>query len=177
MLEDIQEANGVLVELATSMLEDISKKSFDKSPTSLNGIINRIAEKWMSEYSWVKVNISVNILEEYRISEDIARVIFDNLILNSIQQNTHKDILDIDIVIKGTSDAVTVIYRDNGVGLGRAYLKEPFRILEVHETSRDDGHGLGMWIVHNSIRSVQGGVEIIDGNKGFLIEFRLGETR
>lgn len=177
LLEDIQVANGVLVELATSMLEDISKKSFDKSPTSLIGIINRIAEKWKSEYSWVEVNISVNISEEYRISEDIARVIFDNLILNSIQQNIHKDILNIDIVIKGTSDAVTVIYRDNGVGLVKAYLKEPFRILEVHETSRDDGHGLGMWIVHNSIRSVQGGVEVIDGSKGFLIEFRLGETR
>ena len=47
-------------------------------------------------------------------------------------------------------------------------------ILEVHETSREDGHGLGMWIVNNTVIDTGGEISKIYNNKGFNIEFYLG---
>lgn len=55
------------------------------------------------------------------------------------------------------------------------YINDPMRILEVHESSRENGHGLGMWIVHNTIRMAGGDVISIDGHNGFHFNFELGE--
>ena len=67
-----------------------------------------------------------------------------------------------------------MIYSDNGKGLTSKYKYDPMRILEVHETSREKGHGIGMWIVNNTIISSGGEVLTIEGLNGFKIEFLLG---
>lgn len=68
-----------------------------------------------------------------------------------------------------------LIDEDSGVGLPPKYINDPMRILEVHESSRENGHGLGMWIVHNTIRMTGGDVISIDGHNGFHFNFELGE--
>ena len=45
--------------------------------------------------------------------------------------------------------------------------------LYIIETSRKNGHGLGMWIVNNSIQYTGGTVVSIDGNNGFEFMFTL----
>ena len=57
------------------------------------------------------------------------------------------------------------------------YRNEPRRILEVHESSRKNGHGLGMWIVNNSIKMSNGTIIDINGNNGFSFEFTLGDVK
>jgi len=63
----------------------------------------------------------------------------------------------------------------NGKGLPPKFRFDPMRILEVHETSRRNGHGIGMWIVNNTIIGTGGEVTEINGLNGFKIEFRIGE--
>lgn len=54
------------------------------------------------------------------------------------------------------------------------------KILNVHETSRENGHGLGMWITNNTIIKTSGEIEEIKNildkgvNRGFYMSFRLG---
>ena len=48
------------------------------------------------------------------------------------------------------------------------------KILEVHETTRRNGHGLGMWIVHNTCVMSGGDIQCIEGNDGFHISFTIG---
>ena len=48
-------------------------------------------------------------------------------------------------------------------------------ILEPHESSRVGGHGLGMWIVNNTIKLLGGDIKSIQGIEGFLIEFYIRE--
>lgn len=48
------------------------------------------------------------------------------------------------------------------------------KILEVHETTRTNGHGLGMWIVNNTCIMSGGEIQKIGGEKGFEIEFIIG---
>ena len=48
------------------------------------------------------------------------------------------------------------------------------KILEVHETTRQNGHGLGMWIVNNTIKMAKGEIKNICGSDGFQITFTIG---
>ena len=68
------------------------------------------------------------------------------------------------------------MYSDDGRGLDPKYLDKPEKILVVHETTRKKGHGLGMWIVNNTIVMSGGQIERITGRNGFSIEFTLGGT-
>lgn len=68
-----------------------------------------------------------------------------------------------------------MIYLDKGKGLPPKYKFDPMRILEVHETSRKKGHGIGMWIVNNTITNTGGEIQKIEGFDGFKIEFMIGD--
>ena len=57
----------------------------------------------------------------------------------------------------------------------KKYLIRPRLILEPHESTRNGGHGLGMWIVHNTLLSLKGEVDSIDGSNGFSIIFHIKE--
>ena len=110
----------------------------------------------------------------YQISEDILQVIFDNLILNSVQQNENTQKLMITIFINEANGFLNIKYCDNGKGLDDKYKTDPMKILEVHETTRTNGHGLGMWIVNNTCTMSGGEIQKICGEKGFEIEFTIG---
>ena len=111
---------------------------------------------------------------EYFISEDVLQVIFDNLILNSIQQNEKKSHLYIAICVVLEGEVLRFSYSDDGIGLDRKYQNDPMKILEVHETTRKNGHGLGMWIVNNTVNMSGGIISEIRGNGGFSITFSIG---
>jgi len=61
--------------------------------------------------------------------------------------------------------------------LPEKFLDNPRVILEPHETSRNDGHGLGMWIINNTIKMQNGSIINIDGHNGFLFEFTIKEIK
>ena len=69
----------------------------------------------------------------------------------------------------------TMMYSDKGKGLSPKYKFDPMRILEVHETSRKKGHGIGMWIVNNTITNTGGEIQKIEGINGFKMEFMIGD--
>ena len=110
----------------------------------------------------------------FQMSEDIVQVIFDNLILNSIQQNEKYQHINISINVKQFNNLLLFEYADNGIGLDKKYLTNPRKILEVHETTRENGHGLGMWIVNNTTNMSGGEILEIKGQSGFKIDFTIG---
>ncbi len=125
-------------------------------------------------YAWVTIEVNIKENFQFFISGDIIHVIFDNLILNSIQQNENNSNLKITIVINKLDDLMYFLYSDNGDGLDKKYISNPRKILEVHETTRKNGHGLGMWIVNNTIVMSGGKILQINGESGFSIEFFVG---
>ena len=44
----------------------------------------------------------------------------------------------------------------------------------AYETTRKDGHGLGMWIVNNTVNMSGGKIQGIQGTEGFSAEFSIG---
>lgn len=174
LLSNNDEINKKLVAFMNTMLEEIEKHQFKPAWQSVADILNKEKHVWERDYSWITITIDLNDDICFYVSEDIVRVIFDNLILNSIQQNSEMNHLQIIISAESSKDYLFFKYSDNGKGLDPKYYHDPFKILEVHETTRKNGHGLGMWIVNNTVNMANGEIEDIGCGSGFSISLSLG---
>jgi len=167
--------NQKIVAFMDTMLDEIEKKKFSPKRLSISSIMENIKSNWLRDYASLLINLDVDESIYFETSEDIFAAIFDNLILNSWQQNKSSNRIAIDISVRESDGFLKIVYSDSGVGLPPKYINDPMRILEVHESSRENGHGLGMWIVHNTIHMTGGDVISIDGHNGFNFCFELGE--
>lgn len=159
----------------TQCLTKLRKKRFREQIPSLAEYFERLKEKWESDYGWLKINVKDNeVNDNFGLTADILDVIFDNLILNSVQQNENKSQLNIEIEYHlNLDDEMLVYYSDDGKGLSEKYSEDCYSILKVHETTRDNGHGLGMWLLNKSIDSQKGKITNIFSESGFHIHFTL----
>lgn len=167
--------NQKIVSFMDTMLDEIEKKKFSLQMLSVYSILENIKTNWIRDYASLLINLNIDESLCFETSEDIFTAIFDNLILNSWQQNKDANQITINISVQKISGFLKIVYSDSGVGLPPKYINDPMRILAVHESSRENGHGLGMWIVDNTIRMTHGEVISIDGHNGFRIHFELGE--
>lgn len=174
LLEANSRISKKLVTFMDTMLSEVEKKQFEPEEQNVSELITRKTDQWKRDYAWIKIklNIDGNIL--FRIADDIVQVILDNLILNSIQQNQKREQIIIEISVIKENNVLSFKYSDDGKGLDAKYISDPRRILEVHETTRPNGHGLGMWIVNNTIIMSGGEITDITGDDGFSIEFTVG---
>ena len=162
-----------------SMLDNIEKNQFQIGLKNIVDIVDKIKEIWKKDYSWVNIEIKSDRNIDFELSEDTLHVVFDNLILNSIQQNEEKQNLDIKIrryLLQQDQDSILRKEKElkKQDSLEKKYLLNPKKILEVHETTRKNGHGLGMWILNNTVNISGGEILSIKGEEGFSIEFTLG---
>lgn len=176
LLERTNEINIVIGRFMETMLKKIERKSFSEPITSIEQTMKWILTAWNQEYSWVDFELSVRESQPNLdlLFSDVFTIIFDNLILNSIQHNENKQNLLIKINMNCTNKGIVVSYEDNGVGLPEKYRSNPRRILEVHESSRNGGHGLGMWMVYNALKRNHGEISDIGGTDGFHMKFYFG---
>lgn len=175
LLQKNQRVNKKIITFMDVMLSESEKEQFLPENVDVYDLLKNIKSVWENDYSWINIQLHMEEGLEYRSAKDIFRVIFDNLILNSIQQNDAENILDIHIHAKKRGKYIYLVYLDKGKGLSPKYKFDPMRILEVHETSRKKGHGIGMWIVNNTITSTGGEIQKIDGLNGFKMEFMIGD--
>lgn len=157
-----------------TMLSEIEKRQFEARYQSVADILYAVKKVWERDYAWIDVTVDMEEDIVYQISEDMIRVVMDNLILNSVQQNDKAQHLNIGIRVQESNGLLKFVYTDNGKGLDKKYASDPRKILEVHETTRKNGHGLGMWIVNNTTVMSGGEVQRIAGNQGFYMEFTIG---
>ncbi len=176
LLENNHAAVKKILRFIDAILEKVEKGQFFATKLNVKEIVSQIIKKWEKEYAWLNVEICMDDFLEFNISKDTFYTIFDNLILNSVQQNSLSNELKIKILISKDCNKLKISYYDNGKGLPEKYLNNPRIILEPHETSRLNGHGLGMWIINNTINFQNGEILNISGEKGFEFIFEMEET-
>lgn len=175
LLEKNKRINRKIVTFMDVMLSESEKEQFIPEDIKISELFNEIKTVWEKDYSWIDIHLKIEEGLKHRSAKDIFRVIFDNLIMNSIQQNDSENILEINISAAKKGGYINMVYWDKGKGLSTKYKSNPMRILEVHETSRKKGHGIGMWIVNNTIINTGGEIRNIEGTDGFKIEFEVGD--
>lgn len=176
LLSKNKKINHKLLIFLDSMLTDIEKQKFIPVDLDISSTINDLVARWKRDYAWVVIDYIVEQETYFHTAEDIIIVILNNLILNSLQQNEEFRELNIKIICKKQGNYLFIHYSDQGVGLPPKYINDPYRILNVHETSRRNGHGIGMWVVNNTIEMTGGKVIDIDGHEGFSIKFEIGDN-
>lgn len=172
LIELNKDVNKKVITFMDTMLSEIQKKQFEGKWQSITDLLRTIKTVWERDYARIKININIADDICFAVSEDVIKVIFDNLILNSIQQNEKNLVINISAELY--DEYINFVYSDDGKGLDKKYHSNSRQILEVHETTRKNGHGLGMWIVNNTIVMSGGEIKNINGQKGFSIEFSLG---
>lgn len=177
LLEKSKDIDQKLLVFMDTMLQEIEKRQFEPSWKSISDLLEKEKMSWEKDYSWLKVSIMMEEDICFFISEDVLRVVIDNLILNSVQQNKSSNSLHVSIFASATPTELMIRYNDDGKGLDSKYHNNPRKILEVHETTRKEGHGLGMWIVNNTINMFEGKVLEIGTGSGFSFVFTIGGTR
>ncbi|SCY97931.1 Histidine kinase-, DNA gyrase B-, and HSP90-like ATPase [Paenibacillus polysaccharolyticus] len=174
LLDKNKRINSKLVSFMETMLAEVEKSNFFAGNHNILGLLEDRKTVWERDYTWLEIELNVLPEISYILPEDSVKVIFDNLILNSLQHNDDSNRLSVHIDVELIDGLLEFSYKDDGKGLDSKYVDEPFRILEVHETSRINGHGLGMWIVNNTVTMSGGRILEIRGNEGFNIKFNLG---
>lgn len=174
LLESNKRINAKVVAFMNVMLSEIEKKQFEPVVQSVIDILKKIKTNWETDYSWLTIELDNKEDVKFNLSEDVLQVVFDNLILNSVQQNDDRKHLKIIISASQIDGKLALTYRDDGKGLAQKYRDDPRKILAVHETTRKNGHGLGMWIVNNTVVMSGGRVETISGQDGFYIKMTIG---
>ena len=174
LLDSIKKVGKKILSFMDTMLTEVEKKQFDIKCQSVRDVVRDVEGIWLRDNSWISFINEEPKDVNFNFAEDVLRVVLDNLILNSIQQNEAMDHLDVHISFVQEDEMILFSYKDNGCGLDKKYISNPWKILEVHETTRENGHGLGMWIVNNTIVMTGGEIRSISSNEGFGIEFSLG---
>jgi signal transduction histidine kinase len=174
LLENNKRVNNKLISFMDTMLAEVEKSNFIADVHNIWNLLEDVRRVWIRDYAWVKIELDLSPSIQYFLPEDILKVIFDNLILNSIQHNEDRNHLTIYIQAILNNNVLDFLYNDDGKGLDQKYIDNPMKILEVHESSRKQGHGLGMWIVNNTVVMSGGRISEINGYSGFKIQFSLG---
>ena len=97
LLEKNRRVNKRIINFMDVMLSESEKDQFVPEDVNIYEFFINIKSVWEKDYSWINIQLHIEESLEYRSSKDIFRVIFDNLILNSIQQNDAENILEIHI--------------------------------------------------------------------------------
>lgn len=176
MIDSIENINMKVANFIDSTLQTIEKNKFKIKRTNPKFIIDTVCNKWKKECTWISIKVNSD-EETFLIAEDVIETILNNLILNSIQQNNSSyspiNPLKIEINCFIVNECLEMEYHDQGKGLDERYKDDPRKILEPHETTRENGHGLGMWIVNNTAVNSGGEIFEIKGDDGFYIRLRL----
>jgi signal transduction histidine kinase len=93
--------------------------------------------------------------DHYRLS-----LILNNLISNAIKySDPQKETSFIHITINLRPDKVTLIFKDNGIGIENNYIQKVFNMF-FRATEKNEGAGLGLYIVKEAVDKLGGTIEL-----------------
>lgn len=157
-------------------------KKREKELIDIDDLITKSVEitkpKWTLEAKLKNKQIQINCrLESKGVVEGIStelREVFINLISNSLDAMPDGGKIDIQTKLDGKN--VLILYQDNGVGMSKDVLD---RIFEPFFTTKNDrGNGLGLAIVYNIIKNMNGGIEVkSEVSKGALFRITLPNNK
>ena len=170
LLENLEKDLEKVLDLSDTIIDENKKERFEPREYSLEVLVEEIVEKWKIQYNWVNFKINCTGEDVIIISYDYLMIILDNLILNSVQVNEYRKELEISVDFDYNKGKLLLEYSDNGKGLDKKYKNNPLKILNVHEGTREDGHGLGRWMVNNTIYKLNGNISIDGETNGFNLK-------
>lgn len=115
-------------------------------------------KKW--DLSAIEVIVDVNQLGPFFTDDSKLRVILNHLFSNAcnyqIENNPNKTIW---ISITCDSNSVSLVFKDNGIGIEKEFLGQVFNLFQ-RATQKSVGSGLGLYMVKESVTQLGGEISI-----------------
>jgi len=182
---EIENTDEIIKQWYDFVLNKINRKKHFSKTQSLITYLNLLTSSWQKLIvgNQIEINLKHKVDEEnFKFSEIEFNSIFDNLIVNSVDALTRVGFngnKKIDINITDDDDKYSIEYKDSGPGLINAYKDSPYKILEFNESSKinkegeQEGTGVGMYIVKNTINEYNGTLKIHSEVDGFKISIEI----
>ena len=182
---EIENTDEIIKQWYDFVLNKINRKKHFSKSQSLISYLNSLTSSWkkLIEGNQIEIILTHKVEEEhFKFSEIEFNSIFDNLIVNSVDAfsrfgfNGEKKI---EIHISDNEEKYTIEYTDSGPGLIQAYKSSPYKILEFNESSKlnkegeQEGTGVGMYIVKNTINEYKGTLKLFSDFDGFKITIEI----
>lgn len=182
---EIENTDKIIKQWYDFVLNKINRKKHFSKTQSLITYLNLLTSSWQKLIvgNQIEINLKHKVDEEnFKFSEIEFNSIFDNLIVNSVDALTRVGFngdKKIDVNITDDDDKYSIEYKDSGPGLIKVYKDSPYKILEFNESSKinkegeQEGTGVGMYIVKNTINEYNGTLKIHTDVDGFKISIEI----
>lgn len=178
VIEDALKNDRVMKSWLDITMKAIKDGQYDEVPLDLAASIDEINQIWepLMEKKFIKVSFfSENEYDKYYTS--IAKIdlftLINNLNLNSAYflENKIVDERRIDYTLSVEDEVITLRMINNGPALDEKYKHAPNKIFLARETSKkEEGTGLGLWIVDTIVNKYNATINVIDMDDGFGLE-------
>lgn len=145
---------------------DISRNSrlnIDAQPISLNPFLHQCVEglSYMEEYKKVKVDMDIPLSLACYSDPKRLKVVFNNILSNGFRYHDFsKEGCLITISLKSIDqDGISILFEDNGMGIKEEHQHRIFDMF-YRGTDRNNGSGLGLYIVREAITKIGGRVKL-----------------
>ena len=144
-----------------------SSRDFPFSRVNVNSLIRENVESAMHGFAGgVSVQLSESVEDPFVMANRVRiSQVISNLMRNSVEAlgNTHDPIIKVTVSTGPEDRSVFVTIADNGPGIPENFIE---RIWEPFQTNRNEGTGLGLYIVKRVINEHNGTVEAANGDEG-----------
>lgn len=124
-------------------------------------LINDNFEKmqFMPGYDRISKEINLNCQNQFYSDNYRLSLIINNLISNAIKYSDPQKSSFIHILIQVEKNKASIIFKDNGIGIDKTYVDKVFNMF-FRATSKNEGAGLGLYIVKEAIEKLEGKIEL-----------------
>lgn len=161
-----------LVDKSINKLDDFIKDIVDLSRNARQEVkpefidFNEVIQDTLDNYQYLenfdKISKKININSDHEFFSDKRRlkVIFNNLISNSIRYfNPFIDNPFVEICIKVDQEKAVIEISDNGLGIEPKYLEKIFEMF-FRASNNSKGTGIGLYIVKETIQKIKGEINV-----------------
>jgi signal transduction histidine kinase len=158
-LNVIQEEAQRLDSIVRNFLKAIRRKPLQFELMQVNDLLSKSISFLKPELKENKIKIEEDFdpkLPEFLLDSDRLQQVFLNIIKNAMHAMAHGGAVKISTQLKG--NLCFIQFKDTGVGISQEELP---KIFDAYYTTKEEGSGLGLMIVHQIIREHGGRIEVL----------------
>lgn len=179
IIDKMEETDGILNMWLKVSMDGAKKKNLHPKTVFLNEELIGILANWsgLLESKDIAYEIVFDEEEEYsyEISQADLYIIMNNFLLNSAYflERGHNPQRKIIVTLVSEKENYYLSLWNNGPALEEEYRAVPNRIFELGVSSKEDGTGIGLWIMRETVERYNGTIMAAEQDVGFGLEIYL----
>jgi len=179
-LEDFEHTDKMLALWLRVVMQAIEKDNINVEEIYLGQEVHKISETWKQLLAEKQINLQIfpNEMPDRFCQIHLAvvdlYVIINNFVLNSVYflEREYQESREIQIGLAEQNETVFMRMENNGPALSEKYENRPMAIFDIGESEKQDGTGLGLFLMREVVERTNGQIYLLEKEEGFGIEIK-----